>query len=254
MRSSAYIYPVEKYDEVFRWIIDLIPTYDQDTEIVMVSQYMEGRDEICLLVLLVTMKFTADEALQALNQAQESRPSGTIEEWFCREDSLENEYRNQAAANPEGHRYCSDNAYINNDADVPEVLKQAFTTLPHRKSFALWYAMNPCSRRTLPDMALSMHSDHYFALYTVWEDKKDDARCMQWVQQIMKSVERQSVGAYLGDSDFQVRRTRYWSEENGKRLMQIRRKWDPLGMICGYLSEDDSSRTNELANIHEWKL
>jgi len=113
--------------------------------------------------------------------------------------------------------------------------------------------MAPTSRRKLPDMALSMQSDHYFALYTVWEDEGDDVRCLKWVRDIMKDVEKHSEGAYLGDSDFQVRRTKFWSDENAKRLMRIRRAQDPKGTICGYLDVNDASGVEGLANEHEWQ-
>lgn len=220
----------------------------------MVSHYPEGKDEIELFVLFVAMKDDPQEAEIALKPAQDTRPDGTSSEWFCEEDSLDNQYNKQAQANPENHRYCAENAFIDNNADVPAVVEEAFTTLPHRKAFTLWYAMNPCSQRKLPDMALSMQSDHYVALYTIWEDESDDVRCRSWVKNVMEKIERHAAGAYLGDSDFQVRRTKFWADENAKRLMDIRRKRDPEGRICGYLDQQDRSGVNGLANVHEWKL
>jgi hypothetical protein len=102
-------------------------------------------------------------------------------------------------------------------------------------------------------MALSMQSDHYFALYTVWEDLKDDERCQKWVKDIMTGVEKHSVGAYLGDSDFQVRRTKFWEDSQAGKLMDVRRKWDHEGLICGYLDEGDKSGVKGLENVHEWQ-
>ncbi|KAL4733475.1 FAD binding domain protein [Aspergillus similis] len=252
-RSSRYFYPISKYHEAFNWIIAITPTFDIDTEITALSLYPDSSDEICFFILFVTLKHTPEEAEAALAPAHQSRPSGTVEEWFCREDSLANQYINQRKANPDGHRYCSENAYLQNDADVPKLLEEAFTTLPHRKAFSLWYAMNPCSRRRLPDMALSMQSDHYFALYTVWEEEVDDTRCEAWVRNVMQQVQRHSVGAYMGDADFQARQTRYWSESNWRRLQEIRKKWDPAGRICGYLDKGDASGIKGLNNVHEWE-
>lgn len=170
------------------------------------------------------------------------------------ETSIAKEYDDQGAANPEGHRYVAENAYIKNDADVTEVLRKAMTTLPEgSKAFSLWFSMNPTSRRPLPDMALSMHTDHYFALYTVWEHEKDDERCKAWVKNIMKGVEPHTIGAYLGDSDFQVRQTKFWTDEKAQRLMEIRRKWDPKGTVCGFLDLGDTSGTKGLANVDGWE-
>jgi len=168
--------------------------------------------------------------------------------WFARPTSLPQEYAAQAAANPEGHRYCADNAYIDNKADVAEVLEEAFTNLPSRKSFALWYSMAPTSRRPLPDMALSMQSDHYFAFYAIWEDEEDDQRIQTWVLDVMDRIAPHGVGQYLGDSDFQVRNTKYWANDQAKKLMEVRRKWDPEGRFCGYLDRGDGSGAKGLVN------
>ncbi|KAI9732770.1 MAG: hypothetical protein M1834_003708 [Cirrosporium novae-zelandiae] len=253
MRSSAYIYPMSAYKEAFSWIIDITPSYDTDTEIVAVGNYPPGMDEPYIMVLFVTFKDSERDAKQALQPAEDNHPPNPAVQWFFKETSLPQEYDDQGRANPNEHRYVTENAYINNDADVPEVLRKAFTTLPTKQSFALWYAMNPCSRRKLPDMALSVQSDHYFAFYGVWKDQADDNRCQTWTKETMKEIERHSVGAYLGDSDFQVRKTRYWGKEQGKKLMELRRKWDPEGRICGYLDEGDRSRQRGLANVHEWE-
>ena len=217
-----------------------------------VGQTPPGFSSPCIIVLLVTFKNSREEAEAALKLANETRPAGTLVDLQNQPSSLAKEYRDQAAANPQGHRYCAENAYLKNDADVASVMEEAFTTLPHTKAFSLWYAMAPVSRRPLPDMALSMQSDHYFALYTVWEDAEDDKRCQKWVKDIMEKVERHSEGAYLGDSDFQVRRTKFWLDENAEKLMQIRRERDPKGTVCGYLDVKDASGVNGLANQHEW--
>lgn len=242
------------YHEAFSWVLEATPTSDEDTEIAVVAQHPEGMDELCLFVLFVTMKPDPAAAEAALRPLHDSRPAGAIVEWFCETDSLEKQYENQAKANPEGHRYCAENAYIRNEADVPAVLEEAFTTLPHRKAFALWYAMYPCSRRKLPDMALSMQSDHYFALYTVWEEARDDARCQGWVADVMQKVAPHAVGAYLGDSDFQARKTKFWADDNARRLMGLRRRFDPEGRICGYLDKGDASGVRGLVTESEVKL
>lgn len=255
MRNSGYFYPKSHYRKAFQWMLDVTPDSDPDTEITCVGHTPPGKTEIHFFCLFVTFKETAEEAEKALKSFHDSRPAGAVEEWFNGEDSLAKEYEAQAAANPKGNRWACDNAYIKNGADVPAILEDAFWTLPSQKAFTLWYAMNPCSRRTdMPDMAVSMQSDHYFALYTVWEDPKDDVKCQKWVRDVMRKVEPHTVGAYLGDSDFQTRRTMFWAKDNGQRLMALRQKLDPNGVICGYLDVGDRSGVNGLANEHEWSL
>ena len=202
-----------------------------------------------MLVHVVTFQNTEEAALAALDPINTTNPAGALIEARNNPTSLPNEYIGQAAANPSNHRYCSDNAYISNDANVTDVLEEAFTTMPHKKSQTLWFSMNPTSRKNLPDMALSMHSDHYFASYTIWENEEDDARCKAWVKRVTGNIAKYSDGAYLGDSDFQVRKTKFWSEENGKRLMEVRKIWDPKGIVCGYLDETDRSGVDGLPNI-----
>ncbi len=218
-----------------------------------VASYLPGDSELTILtnfICFVPDKSTANAVLQPIHSA---RPAGAKIEVFCQSTSLPQEYCVQGANNPAHHRYCAEDAYIRNDADVVGVLERAFTTVPTRKSMALYFSMNPTSRRPLADMALSMQTDHYFALYTVWEDEHSDEENMQWVQGVMKDVERHAEGSYLGDADFQHRRTKFWSDEAGAKLMNIRRKWDPKGRICGYLDQDDKSGVDGLKNVFEWE-
>lgn len=229
------------------------------------GQYIPACEEPIVMANFLTFKATQAEGEAALRPLHDhpGRPANALPfSFFAQPTTLPGQYEPQTAANPEGHRYCSENAYVRNDeGDVPAVLEKAFTTLPNRKSFALYFSMTPTSRRghyasgvdDVGSMALSMQSDHYFALYTLWEDEGDDERMMGWVKDVMADVERHAEGSYLGDSDFQHRRTKFWRDENAKRLMEIRRKWDPEGRICGYLDEGDKSGIHGLKNEFEWK-
>ncbi|KAF2111898.1 hypothetical protein BDV96DRAFT_526280 [Lophiotrema nucula] len=249
IRESVYIFPKEDFKIAFEWVTSIAEAYDTDTEIVCVGRFVPDYKESVVLVCFTTFKSSDEDAVKALQIAEDSVPPTSLQKHFARPTSLQQQYVQQGLANPSGHRYCTDNAYIDNDADVPDVLEKAFTTLPSRKSFALWYAMAPLSRRTLPDMALSMHSDHYFAIYTVWEGAEDDEQCQSWTFNIMKEMEPHTIGQYLGDSDFQVRNTKYWGKDQGEKLMRIRQNWDSDGRICGYLDRGDKSGTSGLQNI-----
>ena len=105
-------------------------------------------------------------------------------------------------ANPEGHRYTVDNAYLAGEAGalIP-ALAPAFTELPTAKSFSLWFDLAHLPARPLPDMALSVQSDLYFATYVVGEEPAQDDLCRSWTDDTMRRLEPFSAGCYLGDSD-----------------------------------------------------
>jgi FAD/FMN-containing dehydrogenase len=146
----------------------------------------------------------------------------------------------QLRANPQGHRYVVDNAYLAGprDALVP-AMTPAFTDLPTAKSFSLWFDLahmpaRQLSDSALPDMALSVQSDIYFAAYVVCESPGQDGLCRGWLSGTMDRLEPFSTGCYLGDSDFTVRPDRFMSDAAWERFKQIRAQRDPDGIFPGY--------------------
>ncbi|KAF4969203.1 hypothetical protein FZEAL_10269 [Fusarium zealandicum] len=257
MRSSIYIYEKKDYEVAFHWVLNLASTFDDSTEIVLVGSHIPNYQGEHVTVHFVTFKNSDEEARAALQPAEDSAPPGHVTTWFCKPTSLAEQYDDQDAANPEGFRYAVDNCYVRNDADVVSLLKESLTSLPTRKSFALWYSMAPGSRRsvkdgTMDDMALSMQTDHYFATYIIWEDEAEDERCYAWLFRIFNEIARESEGSYLGDADFQKRLSKFWGEDQGKRLMDIRKRWDPQGVVAGYLNEGDKDGVDGLENAHSW--
>jgi FAD/FMN-containing dehydrogenase len=141
----------------------------------------------------------------------------------------------QLRANPEGHRYFVDNAYLAGPADslIP-VVAPAFTGLPTAKSFSLWFDLAHLPARPAPDMALSVQSDIYFATYVVCESPGQDGLCRSWVSDTMSRLAPFSAGCYLGDSDFTVRPDRFMSDAAWDRFRRIRADRDPDGLFPGY--------------------
>ncbi|KAK6223816.1 hypothetical protein QIS74_03760 [Colletotrichum tabaci] len=281
MFQSLYFYSLDRFDEILNWVIKVSPKASPDLEIVLLTLTPPGQTTPQVMANFLAFSPGPD----GLIPVHSSHPPGALSTVFAAPTTLPRQYADQDAANPPGHRYISENAYVADDADVAAVLRRAFTELPTPQSFALYFSMNPCSRRRqrqqqagagagavngaeekdeeknegtatagdMPDMALSMQSDHYFALYTCYPDGEDDERCQGWVSDIMAGVERHAVGSYLGDADFRYRRTRFWGEEQGRRLMGVRRAWDPEGRIAGFLDAEDGSGVEGLRNEFEWE-
>ena len=147
----------------------------------------------------------------------------------------------QVRANPEGHRYVVDNAYLTGEPDalIP-ALTPAFTGLPTAKSFSLWFDLAHLPGRPLPDMALSVQSDLYFATYVVGESPSQDGRCRTWVDDTMRRLGPFSAGCYLGDSDLNVRSGRFMSDAAWDRFRRIRAARDPGRLFVGYDCPDET--------------
>ncbi|KAF9888893.1 hypothetical protein FE257_008263 [Aspergillus nanangensis] len=229
--SSTYIYPWQCYRPVFEWALSVSPMVGPDTEIKILSYYPYDRKEICLLAQFITTQETAEHAQGVLREIHNTRPPGFLSQSPVQPESLENLYAIQARICSPGYRYCSDNGFLKNGIDIISVLEKAFLTLPHRRSAAFWTPMAPRSREPLTDMALSIQSDNYFALYAVWEAEQDDDRCTQWAHGFVQSISRHCVGSYIGEADPERRRGRFWTDESLHQLAAVRRRWDPQGRL-----------------------
>ena len=148
----------------------------------------------------------------------------------------------QVRANPEGHRYTVDNAYLAGETSalIP-ALVPAFTELPTAKSFSLWFDLAHLPARPLPDMALSVQSDLYFATYVVGEEPAQDDLCRSWTDDTMRRLEPFSGGCYLGDSDLTIRPDRFMSDAAWDRFRRVRAARDPARLFAGYDCADESA-------------
>ncbi|KAL2812279.1 hypothetical protein BJX63DRAFT_248615 [Aspergillus granulosus] len=235
MRSSGYIYTVEHYMIVFNWALKIAATFEDSIEIVALGSYQEGIDQPCITIALIAFGNDKEHITTLLQRIEDTHPPDPLSHWFNQPTNLTEQFNLKAQSYPAQHRYYVDNVFLKNSTDVASVLEPAFTTLPTRTSLALWTSLIPISRRPLPDMALSMQSDHYFALYAIWEDASADSRCQTWVDEVMEAVAVESVGSYLGELDFRSRTTMYWGEDQGRQLSEAKGRWDPGNRICGCL-------------------
>lgn len=200
-----------------------------------------------IAVIVVARADTEAQAKSHLQILADTRPPNAIEVLEQQPSDQVKDYAESLNLMPEHHRWVADNLYLDNKVDFAETVKEVFTSLP-KGGIAFWEPMNPVSREPLEDMALSLQTDHYVALYAAYKDPAEDNFHDTWVQRGMEILRKKYHGSYLGDKDFQFHDTKYWSDEAGKKLMVIRKKWDPEGRICGYLDKGDKSGANGLSN------
>jgi FAD/FMN-containing dehydrogenase len=248
---SNYIYPMACFDEVMHWAHEIQPKLAPTVEFVIVGKTIPLQVEHArgpfLIVHGLTFSDTREEAIEALAPL-ETCP--VIDKALVKDvifpTTLANEYEEQRSENPEGYRYAVDNAWISTGADqaVPR-LRDAFATLPTKESFSILFGMAPL--RELPDMALSLQTDFYFASYVIWKDEANDETSQTWLAEQMSRIEPVSNGLFLADADFTRRSARFLADAHWEQLEKLRARYDPNGVFHSYLAEPGTQ-----LNINGW--
>jgi hypothetical protein len=245
--ASTYLYPTEYAEIILKWLQEIHSTVSTTVEIVAVGQSVPSEAiqqpnnyTPVLIVHALAFENTLEDGIKSLLPF-ENCP--VLEKAYIRRTNylttFEEEIELQLIANPEGHRWVVNNAWLEGSPEkVSKILTPAFTTLPNPKAFSLWYSMAPL--RELPDMAFSMQTDIYFASYVLWEDAEDDEKNKIWLKNMMKHLEPITAGQYLGDSDFTTHGRKFISEKNYKKLEEIRAERDPNGLFHSYLKNENT--------------
>ncbi|MFT3790960.1 MAG: FAD-binding oxidoreductase [Rudaea sp.] len=143
-------------------------------------------------------------------------------------------YEMASEADPEGLRFACDN--INTNAPASELVpavRELFTTLPTPRSHIYW--LNWGKPRQREDMALSMQSTVYIAVYTLWDDPAQDEAMTRWPVEQMRKLESLACGAQTNDENMARRPAAYFSEQARTRLEALRQRHDPQHRFVSFL-------------------
>lgn len=117
LAHTVHAYPLDLFDEVMTWLHGMHHTVSDLVEIVALTQTPPTGDGPVLLVTGVSMTDTAEQAAEALAPLHANpyadRALLRIE---ARPTTLAEQLRGQRLANPEGHRYLVDNAWLTGSA------------------------------------------------------------------------------------------------------------------------------------------
>ena len=251
---NVYVYPAALAEEVMTWAYDTFTDIDSRVEIVLLGQYlppeMTGGVDVGPVILVSGVSIT-DDAGEGARWLEPFDTCPVLDQAIAvmrnQPTDLPRELEMQYLQNPEGHRYCVDNAWLEGDhRDFIPTFARVLSSIPNRKTFALWYHQAPLP--TLSDMAFSLQSEIYFSAYTVWEDEADDERMQAWTANAVRTMEPWTKGQYLGDSDLSKREVKFMADENFAKLKEIQRKWDPENLFVGYLAGP-----NGATNRNHWE-
>lgn len=131
---------------------------------------------------------------------------------------------------PPGVRWCADNMWV--DAPIDDLLPGLnfiADTMPPAPSHSLWLNWQPPEKR--PEMAFGLERDRYLAVYSMWKGPENDAKYEKWATQRMSDMAEHAAGIQLADENLGKRPARFTSDENLRRLDEVRSKYDPKGLF-----------------------
>jgi len=255
MLQDTWTFRLDDAEAVVHWLHDVLPTLDRRVEPVMAATRLPDvplYDGVqhpggTLLVLHTTCMADSEEEARALITAGlgECPVAGRELGHVTGPTTVAEESLAQTGQNPDGYRYAVDCAWTNASADVlAPLLLDIWRALDTEHSFSIWYGWHPV--RELPDMAFSVEGDVYVATYLIYGDETDDEKYRSRVHEQTAAIARGGgVGVYLGDTDFTRRPDRFLSDENFRRLEEIRSVRDPDHIFASYLVSSP-----ERLNVH----
>ena len=236
--KSDYVYPLEAYDDVLRFVHAAQPQLARTMEcLIFTRRDILGHPGPGALLTAPVIADSVEEAREALAILEtcpvraravmaDVNAEGSLDQWLQAGEDL---------LYPPGARYAADNMWTS--APVEALLpgmRDIATSLPAAPSHMMWMLWGPPAPR--PDMAFSMEDDLYIALYSVWQNPAEDQKHQAWVTEHMKKLEPLASGIQLADENLAARPFKFIADKNLARLEALRAKYDPGAMFHSYMA------------------
>ncbi|MGZ0150540.1 FAD-binding oxidoreductase [Kribbella sp. WER1] len=234
LTHATWAYPVDAAPEVLSWYAECRHAVPDEVELALVGCTVPRLGQV---VVVDALSF--DGGAGALGALETSPVRGrALSHETTSAVSFADLLAAQDGANPEGHRYHVDNAFLTDPADDwCRALAPTYGSLPTTQTFTVLGDLCPAARRERPDMAFSVDTDLYFAAYAITDAPSEDSRCRDWLVRTMADLASSSAGCYLGDSDLSTPGARVMSDAAWERYRQVRDDRDPERRFAGFLGE-----------------
>jgi FAD/FMN-containing dehydrogenase len=232
--NSIYLYPAELLDEIFSWAHEVGPSVARSVEMMLFLQQPEPGKRMIGVTgpVLAGSEEEARDALAILETCPVLDRAEAVNAFMTAD------FADLVAASrllfPDGNRFAADNMWTS--AAVDELLPglhRIAETLPPEPSHAMWMNWGLSPER--PEMAYSVEDETYIALYASWADPADDARYAGWPGERMREMEHLATRIQLADENLGARPARFVSDDNLRRLDEIRSRYDPEGRFHSWM-------------------
>jgi FAD/FMN-containing dehydrogenase len=233
--NSVYLYPVELLEEIFGWARQIGPSVARSLEMMLFLQNPGGGQRMIGVTgpVLAGSEEEARDALAILDTCP------VRDRALAASPCVRVDFDGLLAAShvlfPDGNRFAVDNMWTSAPAaELVPGLRRIAETLPPEPSHAMWMNWGPSPER--PDMAYSLEDEIYIALYASWADAADDAAYANWPTERMREMEHLATGIQLADENLAARPARFVSDDNLRRLEEIRARYDPGGRFHSWMA------------------
>jgi FAD/FMN-containing dehydrogenase len=232
--NSIYLYPGDLLEEIFGWAYEIGPSVARSVEMMLFLQRPGGTDLVIGVTgpVLAGSEEDAREALAILDTCPVLDKATAVNP--CMPADFADLVATSRMLFPDGNRFAVDNMWTS--APVAELvpgLREIAQTLPPEPSHCMWMNWGPSPER--PDMAYSVEDDIYIALYASWTDAGDDATYASWPGERMRDMQPLATGIQLADENLGARPARFVSDDNLRRLDELRAKYDPEGRFHSWM-------------------
>jgi FAD/FMN-containing dehydrogenase len=237
MLMSLYAYPMDTYDDVAAWALETVKTLPRFVEPFLFGITPPGGTDQLLYVFAASYTDDDQEGRDAL-AAFERCPAidRALERRFAAPTTFPELYDFMAMGALPG-RYAVDGMWTDEPpATIAPVIRELIENVPSPLSTIF---VMPWAHVDVPNGAFSVQSPLYISAGVIWDDERDDDRCIAWPGDQMRRFEKHSVGIQLAEENLINRPARFLSDENLARLERLRAKYDPTGIFHSYLREGE---------------
>jgi len=241
------VYALEDLDELLTWALEFEPTQPAEFEFALLGTtptMPDGttvQDETALIVMCQALMYDDEQARRALGRLDECPLLGrALHVEQARKVSFTDLYDGPNSIEPEGVRWSSDGMWTNvKGPELIDAVRPLFHDVPTPESHIFWY---PWRQQDFgSDAAISVQADLYLAAFAGWHDPAQDTRFIAWPGDHMARLDSISEGIQLADENLWQRPARFLSDDNGRKLEQLRAKYDPDGRFHSYLLPDEDT-------------
>ena len=236
--KSLYIYPPDVWKQIYRWSRSIEPKLPAEVEIntIMYRDESISKDGPIVSVLATAYADSEQHARDVLSVFETCpvRGRALFAEVGVATTLGELSSYGTAAHYPADKRFIADNMWTHASFDELEPgLRAIQADFPPPPSHLVWFPWTLTPER--PPMAYSVEDELYIAFYGAWSDASDDEKFRNIVTGRMRAMEPVSTGIQLADENLINRPRHFLTDENFRRVDEIRTAFDPDNLFVSWL-------------------